>query len=222
MKKYAFPYSTSVLVSGMLSITCTAACQGTFGNLDFELANVPFVPAGQVGADVPTSQGLPKWSAFYGAGQSSTIQHNTLSLGGAEVAILGPAWSSSDILQGSYSVLLAQSTAGAPTTAAIAQTGMIPPTATTLTFFTSPVESFAVTFSGHVIPLVQLGTGPNYKILGGDISAFAGQTGELRFTAGGGILDNIQFSSIAIPEPSVAALAVLAAMVLWRCRSLRC
>lgn len=201
-----------MLFLGVLGFGYSAAGQGTFRNLDFESANVPFVPAGQFGADVPTSQGIPGWVAYYGSFQSSTIQHNNLSLGGAEVAILGPAWSSSDILQGFYSVLLAQSTAGAPTTAAIGQTGTIPATARTLAFYTSPLESLVVTFSGQVIPLVQLGSGPNYKILGGDISSFAGHTGELRFTAGAGSLDNIQFSSIAIPEPNRVALFVIGAL----------
>ena len=71
-----------------------------------------------------------------------------------------------------------------------------------------------MTFSGQVIPLTQVGSGPNYSILGGDISAFAGQNGELRFTAGSGVLDNIQFSPIAIPEPSTVSLVALAGLAL--------
>ena len=222
MKNRAFNNNaaSSAAFCSFLLVTYTARSQGTFRNLDFESANVPFVPSGQFGADVSISQGLPGWTAFYGSSPVNTIFHNNMTLGGAEVGILGPAWDPSGILQGSYSVLLAQSTAGQPTTAAIAQTGLIPSTARSLTFFTSGSAIFQVTFAGQVIPLAQIGSGPNYIIEGGDISQFAGQTGELRFTAGGGILDDIQFSSSPIPEPATPAFLAVGglALVFWTFR----
>jgi hypothetical protein len=184
-----------------------------FINLNFESANVPGVPNGQTGADVPISQGLPGWSAFYGGNPTTSVWHNNQTLGGAEIGILGPAWDSSQILQGSYSVILQQSFVGQPTSAAIAQTGLIPSTARSLTFFSSPTSLFQVTFAGQVIPLTQIGSGPNYIIEGGDVSQFAGQTGELRFTAGTGTLDNIQFSPIAIPEPTGTTLFGIGALL---------
>jgi hypothetical protein len=64
--------------------------------------------------------------------------------------------------------------------------------------------------------------------MGGDISAIAGQTGQLLFTAlsgtifnaGYGLLDNIQFSTQAIPEPGVFGLfgfgALLLGFRLWK------
>ena len=87
-----------------------------------------------------------------------------MTLGGPEVAIFGPQWFSSQILQGSYSVYLQESFVGPgpPLTVAIAQTGLIPSTAKSLTFFSSPSTLFQVTFAGQVIPLKQLGSGPNY------------------------------------------------------------
>jgi hypothetical protein len=197
----------------VLTSVIAAQAQGTFRNLDFELANVPLVPAGQFGADVPISQGLPGWSAFYNGNPTTSIWHNNVTLGGAEIGILGPAWDSSQILQGSYSVMLQQSFAGQPTSAAIAQTGLIPSTARSLTFFASPTSLFQVTFAGHVIPLTQIGSGANYIIEGGDVSQFAGQTGELRFTAGTGILDNIQFSSNPVPEPATGAFVVFGGLL---------
>src|SRR5262249_59639348 len=45
-----------------------------------------------------------------------------------------------------------------------------------------------------------------------DISPYAGQTGELRFTVpwlGDSVLDGIQFSSTPIPEPSALPLGIL-------------
>jgi hypothetical protein len=206
MKNEAVSLNCWLLTLLVVSLTYSAVCQGTFGNLDFESANVPFVPAGQFGANVPTSEGLPGWTADFGDTQIGTISHNNMTLGAPEVGIFGPAWFPSQILQGSYSVFLAQSTAGIPSTAAIGQAGTIPSTARSLTFFSSPAQNFVLTFSGQAIPLAQIGSGPNYIILGGDVSQFAGQSGELRFTAGSGILDNIQFSSSPIPEPTTGAL----------------
>jgi hypothetical protein len=79
-------------------------------------------------------------------------------------------------------------------------------------------SSLQVTFNGLLIPLVQIGSTANYVIMGGDVSAFAGQTGQLLFTAlpnvGYGLLDNIQFSTAAVPEPSTFALVALGSLAL--------
>ena len=61
------------------------------------------------------------------------------------------------------------------------------------------------------------GSASTYYVYGGDVSAYAGQAGELRFF-GGGYLDNIQFSNLQIPEPSVLGLYALrrtAARLAW-------
>jgi len=208
----------AALFLGVLMVASVANAQGTFGNLNFELANVPFVPVNQVGADVATSLGLPGWSAFIGSTQVGTILHNNKTLGSAEVVIFGPQSAPGQILQGNYSVLLGGSGAGAPTSASISEVGQIPANAKTVSFFASPVVLFQATFGGQALSLVPIGSGANYVILGADISRFAGQTGELDFIAppgGGGILDNIQFSPIAIPEPSAVSLAALAGLALF-------
>ncbi len=215
MKEFTF----AVLVSGLLMFSNAAYCQG-FGNLNFEFANVPFVPSGQFGADVPISQVMPAWSAFgNGTNALTTIQHNNLALSGPEVGILGPAWNDPalQILEGSYSALRLSSRTVPSTSVAIAETGRVPSNARSLTFFSSPSSIFQVTFGGQVIPLAQVGSGPNYIVQGADISQFADQTGELRFTAGpggGGILDNIHFSSSPIPEPTTRALYGFGALLL--------
>ena len=57
----------------------------------------------------------------------------------------------------------------------------------------------------------------NYKIYSADISAFAGQTGQLLFTTPVqtlALLDNIQFSSLPVPEPSEFALVMLGTILL--------
>lgn len=71
-------------------------------------------------------------------------------------------------------------------------------------------------FGGQNIPLVQFGTSGNNFVMAGDISMFAGQTGELKFV-GGGLFDYVHFSKQPIPEPSVFGLFALGALFLaWR------
>jgi hypothetical protein len=201
-------------VIAALLVAGDGVAQSTFQNLDFEAANVPNVPPLQFGSDVLVTDGVPGWTVYLGGIPQSSMLHNNMSLGAAEVAIYGPQWFSSDILQGNYTVSLQPSTAGPATSASIGQTGLIPQTAESLSFYGN--GGFVVTFNGYQIPLTTLGSGANYTVLGGDISAFAGQTGELLFQ-GGGLLDNIQFSNLPVPEPSTFGLSALGAWLLgWR------
>src|SRR5207249_8214282 len=98
------------------------------------------------------------------------------------------------ILQGGYSVYLAgASPLLPPTTAAIAQSGQIPPGAKSISFYLAPASGLQVTFAGQPIPIFQIGTGANYGIWGGDVASLAGATGELLFSTFGSssaILDN--------------------------------
>jgi hypothetical protein len=140
--------------------------------------------------------------------------HNDVSLGAEEVTIYGPQWFSDQVLEGSYTVSLQPSMVGPTITAAIGQTGRIPQAAESVRFYGN--GAYVVTFGGQQIPVVALGTTSTYTIFGGDISSFANQTGELRFT-GVGLLDAIQFSNLPTPEPSGFGLSALGALVLgWR------
>jgi hypothetical protein len=68
--------------------------------------------------------------------------------------------------------------------------------------------------------MIPLQTFSNYTLYGGDVSAFAGQVSQLSFAslAGGApnelLVDNIQFSSQLIPEPSVFGLLALVGLFL--------
>ena len=104
---------------------------------------------------------------------------------------------------------------------AVGQSGTIPFDAKTLTFW-GDNPAFVVTFSGQVLSYAAIASTTSYSIYAADISAFAGQTGELLFTTPAGpraLLDNIQFSNILIPEPGILSLVVVGASVLLIRRS---
>jgi hypothetical protein len=185
--------STEVLIRG----------QGSFTNLGFEQGLVPQGP-------LP----IPGWTAYIEEPEIplvlvNDVGFNTISLGGAAIILHDSNSPVFEPLRGRYSVSLNSSFGGPPfQSAAIAQTGQVPADAQSLRFIAKPWYGLQVTFAGQVISITQVATSPERLVLGGDISAFAGQTGELRFTAlpavgfGGGLIDSIVFSSQPIPEPS--------------------
>src|SRR5262249_1384042 len=135
---------------------------------------------------VATTNALPGWTAYQGGAQVDSIVYNDLSLGAAWVSIqdtnspFGGFFGG--VIQGTYTVLLQPEFPG-PTnaTAAISQAGQIPATARSLRFYAN--GPLSVSFAGQGVPLFVLGTGTNYTIYGGDVTAFAGLTGDLRFEA---------------------------------------
>jgi hypothetical protein len=88
------------------------------------------------------------------------------------------------------------------------QVGQIPSDAKSLVFYFRG-SNIAVSFSGHPLQLNILQHRDSYYVMGADISMFAGQEGELRFTAGtdevrtgGGTIDEIRFTR-AVGEPKL-------------------
>jgi hypothetical protein len=185
---------------------------------------------------------LPGWSAFVGTRQVAYVYYNGLSAGGAFVNLITAYTSDTGqyLIAGQYTAELGSGAAfigGADivTSTAIAQTGLTPLTAQSLRFAVRPFGSYisdlAVTFNGQDLPLLPLAAGSNYlAYYGADISMFAGQTGELRFTErpisnpnAEIFLDSIQFSDQPIPEPGVVGLVAVAGVLLvgrlvWRRR----
>lgn len=210
-----------------LAIFCgqqTGFTQGTFVNLNFESARVILDPSSPYYPNaINASNALPGWTVT-GSFSAPDVLYNDVSLGAAAVSLQGtngvePA------LQGNYSVLLQGSTAGGPAGVSIGQTGQVSLSTESLRFYGYNVINLQVTFDGQNLPYNAIGTGPNCTIYGADISAYAGQTGELLFSAlpnGAALLDNIQFSTSPVPEPTVGVLFLCGAGVFganrWRRR----
>jgi hypothetical protein len=195
--------------------------QGAFGNLDFEQAIAPLVP--DAGGRVPIASALPGWTGYVGGSQVSVVRYDGRNIDAAGISVfdrLPPQFLQP--LQGNYSAWLERSSVFAgQQSAAIAQVGEIPAGMKSIVFLSSSTDIRylpQVTFAGHTIPLVELGA----NTLGGDVSSFAGDTGELRFTAPpdtADLLDSIEFSPVAIPEPTAMVLSLLGVLVVgWRVR----
>lgn len=180
-----------------LALPLAVAGQGTFVNLNFELANpILLVGSPYYPYAVASSNGIPQWTAYLGTNAVNSLFLNTVSIGAAAVSL------QSNSIAGNYSILLQSSVGVDPTTAAVGQTGQIPSTSLSLRFYGA--TAMQVTFAGQLLSLIEIGIGPNYQIVGADISAFAGQTGELKFlmprlgpvgNMSASYLDNIAFSN---------------------------
>jgi hypothetical protein len=195
-----------------------------FVNLNFESTTLA---SNGTPSTVATTVGLPGWDATIGGVSQSTILYNNGTLGNSAVAIQGYNVFSPTIA-GNFSAAL---TAGATGNASISQTGLIPADTLSLLFESyttgNGLPTLSVTINGQNISISPLQTTANYILYGGDISSFADQTVNLAFTAvsdypqgfGYYVLDNIQFSNTAVPEPNSLALSGLGCLLLlWRNR----
>ena len=220
-------FAKNTLIAVVLTICQQCHTQG-FANLNFENAII-------VSDDPPhfvtiyASNAIPSWSAYTGpvgnptnssSVGASIIGYDSVSLGGAAVFLeddkMVNGYNPSPI-QGTYSVLLQGSIPAADGTASIGQTGTIPTTAQSLTFWGILGGTLDVSFNGSDLAYSAIGSGTDYTIYAVDISAYAGQSGQLLFTSGvssSALLDNIQFSTNPVPEPSVLALTALGGLMI--------
>lgn len=232
---------TSVSVALAIGYAATSVfAQGQFQNLDFELAIIPpettfslplsqALPGWQGEADTLTSFGAMYNVLFLDSPQVGLYDSDS-------------RFSRAPI-SGVYSAfLMADYGAWASSKAELFQTGFVPENSKSLRFATT-AEPLAQAFGlrpqdwkltlrlgGEELPYSRIGEGPGFVIWGADASAWAGQTTELRFSldtridpslplpAGGdyGIaigLDAVEFSTLEVPEPSAAGLALLGSAV---------
>jgi alpha-tubulin suppressor-like RCC1 family protein len=175
-----------------LLVTCvgfTALAQ-SFYNLDFEQASLIPIYGDPYGR-VAFGAALPGWTGYCGTDVQTAANYDFEFLDSPGISILDNNYTNlpiSGLIHGRYCVLL-QTGEGfmSPFVAtAIAQTATVPADARSIIFnagLISSITNLAVTFNGAAVPLVVLTAQPNYVVLGGDVSQFAGQSGELRFTA---------------------------------------
>ncbi len=203
-----------VLSVSLVFYTATGFSQ-SFVNLNFENPILPLIRDLNFG--VPTTNGAPGWTVYINGTAQADMVYNTIALDSPAASIHDTNSKSITPVQGNYSVFLQGGTRFSNpngTGVSIGQTGQIPFTARSLTF--RGVNTFSVSFGGQELSLFTLSSTTNYDVYGADISALAGQTGQLLFTAprlNNTLIDNIQFSRTAVPEPNVWALSGLSAFV---------
>ena len=199
----------------------SASAADTFRNLGFETARNTLPPRlpGQIDHNVPIELALPGWRAFIGTNSLQTVVLNDITAGSANVEILDRQSDYAHlVIDGDFSVLLQSGSDGrGQTSASISQFGMVPAEAESLQF-KALAEPFLVSFAGQELPLFTLSKGTDSTLFGANMMAFAGQAGDLKFTAFMNpiSLDSIVFSPQQVPEPSYMGFLSLGALILVR------
>jgi hypothetical protein len=189
-----------------------------FMNLDFESAHVSIIGTNELEPYMATTNALPSWSAFMGAGQLSSVDYNRNHAGQFTAVYL--EGSNGEVLSGNFSVGLAGD-------GSISQTGLVSANAESLlfdAFFSGSASPLTVSLAGQDLSYVAISSavnssGETYTIYGADIASFAGQEETLTFSSAQGsvgteILDDIQFSSMIVPEPPTLFLIFLSSGIL--------
>jgi len=213
---------------GVAFISLSAQAQGTFQNLNFEQANP--VSAGDHSNPnaVTSTSAFPFWSVYAGSVQLTEVNFNDPDAGTTTVGLVGPTGPFFPAIDGNYSALLQGG--GTASAASISQTGLMPAGSQSLLFEAKPDFSDDVldlSIGTQQIQLITLSSAPTYNLFGANISAWAGQTEPLTFSApteaGGNnwVIDDISFSPTAVtPEPSTLALFLMGGAALaarrWR------
>jgi hypothetical protein len=233
---------TMKIIFGVTSVLVTlvsAHGQGSFQNLDFEMANPGQTSQSPFGyptaLNVPVAEALPYWNVYDGNVEQSTVNFNNPATGSTAVTLVGEGWPGT--IDGNFSVLLQGG--GTASAASITQTGTIPVTANTLLFKEQSLNGaggpltpggFTVSIGNQSVPFVELSGGQGYYLYGCNISAWAGQTEQLTLssinqTVSGNldnwIIDDISFSPNAVPEPSPFVLSGIAGLAFAGYRRIR-
>jgi hypothetical protein len=189
-----------------------ASAQGTFQNLNFEEA----MP-NQFNGTISAAQAIPDWTAEIAGVEQTEILQNGFSTGAPEVSLITPN-PQYPPLDGNYSVLLT----GTGETASITQMGLIPTGTETMFFdsFQGGPGNLLVSVGTQSVGFSAVAKYPGYTVYGANISAWAGTTEAIAFTASTttiGInnweIDDISFSPGAIPEPNPFVLTGLGALL---------
>jgi len=202
---------TSANILFALLLLCRSGYAQGFVNLDFESAKIISDSAsGYYPYGIAISNALPGWSV--NGFTQGDITYNDPSVGSTFVTL----WATNGAqISDKYSVLL---TGGlSPFPATISQIGQVPALTESLFFEAQPgFSTLQVSLGGQNLSFFAIGAASNYTLYGASVSAFAGQTEQLIFSAinvSSGLnnwtIDNIQFSSSPVPEPATLGLAAL-------------
>jgi hypothetical protein len=203
---------TSLILFSILIVS--ASLQGqSFTNMNFESAQVVFTSTNGIEVNIAAASGLPGWSAFSGTNQLTQVGYNpNFAAVPLPVCLIA---SNTSVIDGDFGVFLFNNLLGK--NGSISQTGLIP-IGTESLLFDADTPSFVVSLGGQSLSFIAISNalnsaGHSYTVYGADISAFAGQLETLIFS-GGGVLDDIQFSTTTIPEPSAISVLCLGSGVL--------
>ena len=185
-----------------------------FLNLNFENATI-------LTARIATIPGWTVNTGNYVNGDINSIPYNDSAMAAPAVSLEGTNALSPSLqaIQGNYSIFLQGGSRFSSDTngASIWQTGQVSVLAQSMTYWGNALQ---VTFNNQLLTFNAISNAPNYTVWGTDISAYAGQTGQLMFTVpwqSSSMLDNIRFSASPIPEPgSIALLVAGGLLVTWR------
>jgi hypothetical protein len=216
-----FPKSLATSV-GVLLLLLVVLWQGqaaAFLDLDFESPTFVVVPPPPNPGNVNPAKALPGWTVLSGTNPAVSVLYDNMALDSANVSILDTRspygfQALDQAFQGNFTVLLQGGFSSPPNrqSVAIAQTGFIPASATTLLFAASSQAAagtnFVVSVAGENLPFYTLASYANYVLYELDISRFSGQTVEIRFTAypnpppglaiNNILLDDIRFSNTPV------------------------
>lgn len=205
----------TTMVTCLFIVAMAIPSQGQgFINLNFEDAKV----SGSYG-EFATSNALPGWSVFAGMAQLSSVQYNPNGISGpTPIELFGL---NAEVIAGNFSASVGGNLS-------LSQTGLVP-SGTESLLFDAYSNYLAVSLGGQNLSYSAIASGTNaygvsYNVYAANVSGFAGQNETLSFSAPSvnyGILDDIQFSPEAIPEPSTALLLFLVSGILFYVRRLR-
>lgn len=208
-------------------------CSG-FTNLNFESG---IVTSGAAQTFVNWNTAAPNWIHSSGS-DTSFLYHGSMHLGISqwyiladstipEVSLTGNApTEANEPLEGRFSMMMKsgysdnQSSLSPWVNAFVSQTGSVPLSSQSIRLFGT--GTFQLFMNNTQVPLIYLGG----NIYGGDVSAYAGTTAELKIMDSAtslspyaySMVDGISFSPLSVPEPSRAFLLCLGASALFRRR----
>jgi hypothetical protein len=195
--------ATAMVIAG--SFIISASGQG-FLNLDFESAyNLTNPPVN--GEPVSIANALPGWAAYDGNLALSHVYY---------VSNYFPGGVSTSVeLEGGALALGGDFSVGLYLESSISQTGLVPADAESLEFeaqgpgpgYSLGAAGLTVSLGGQNLSYSALSDGPDHIVYGANIPAgIDGQMEELMFScqgagSGNALLDNIEFSTMSVPEP---------------------